>query len=256
MKKINFFVLLVLLCPAFDGFAANFSAFEVPKLTGRINDHAGILNSSEESQLESVLRNTEAKTSSQIVLLTIPSLEEENLEDYSIRVVEKWQIGQKEYDNGALLLIALAEKKVRIEVGYGLEHILTDLKSDYIIRNLIVSEFKRGDFYKGISNGLLAMSGLISGEFEITDEELAQYQRVRRKSKKVQIPFGLIIFVIMMLLGSSRRRGRRGSLLPMIFLGSMLGGSGRSSGGSSFGGFGGFSGGGGSFGGGGASGGW
>ena len=227
---------------------------DVPKLKGRINDYAGILNSSEESQLESVLRNMQAKTSSQVVLLTIPSLEGENLEDYSIRVVEKWQIGQKEYDNGALLLIALAEKKVRIEVGYGLEHILTDLKSDYIIRNLIVSEFKRGSFYKGISNGLLAMTGLISKEFEISDEELAEFQKTKRKSKTTQIPFGLIIFVIMILLGSSRRRGRRGSLLPMIFLGSMLGGSGRSGGG--FGGFGGFSGGGGSFGGGGASGGW
>lgn len=252
MIKKNLLVLFVL-------FVANsFSAFalEVPKLEGRINDYAGILNSSEESQLESILRNTEVKTSSQVVLLTIPTLEGENLEDYSIRVVEKWQIGQKEFDNGALLLVALAEKKVRIEVGYGLEHILTDLKSDYIIRNLIVSEFKRGSFFNGISNGLLAMSGLITEEFVISDEDLAKYQQTKKKSKKAQIPFGLIIFVIMMLLGSSRRRGRRGSLLPMIFLGSMLGGSGRSSGGSGFGGFGGFSGGGGSFGGGGASGGW
>jgi len=252
MKNIKLFVLLVLFV------VLSLSAFtlDVPKLKGRINDYAGILNSSEESQLESVLRNTEAKTSSQVVLLTIPSLEGENLEDYSIRVVEKWQIGQKEYDNGALLLVALAEKKVRIEVGYGLEHILTDLKSDYIIRNLIVTEFKRGSFYKGISNGLLAMTGLISKDFVISDEELAKYQKTRKKSKPTQIPFGLIIFVIMMLLGSSRRRGRRGGLLPMIFLGSMLGGSGRSSSGSGFGGFGGFSGGGGSFGGGGASGGW
>ena len=119
MKNIKLFVLFVL-------FVANYFpvfALDVPKLKGRINDYAGILNSSEESQLESVLRKTEAKTSSQVVLLTIPSLEGENLEDYSIRVVEKWQIGQKEYDNGALLLVALAEKKVRIEVGYGLEHI-------------------------------------------------------------------------------------------------------------------------------------
>jgi len=229
-------------------------SLEVPRLKGRINDYANVLVSGDEANLENMLRHTEKNTSSQVVLLTIPSLEGETLETYSLKVAEAWQIGQEESDNGLLLLIAVQEKKIRIEVGYGLEHVITDAKSGYIIRNYIVPEFQKGNFYQGIADGLLITSQIINQEFDISDEELAKFQKDQKKGKKTQIPVGFLIFLFMMFFGGLGRR-RRGGLLPLLFLGSMMGGgrSGRSSG---FGGFGGFSGGGGGFGGGGASGGW
>ena len=247
MKKLLLLILLVILvCQIFS--------LNVPKLKGRINDYAGILSSRQQAELESFLASQEAKTSSQIAVLIVSTLNGENLEDYSLKVAEKWKLGQKGFDNGVLLLIALSEKKIRIEVGYGLEHILTDAKSGYIIRNIIVPEFKKGNFYQGILKGLEAIGGLITNEFEITPEQLAKYRESQKKSSVASLPFGLIIFIFFLIISSSRRH-RRGGLLPMIFLGSMLGGRGGRSG-SDFGGFGGFSGGGGGFGGGGASGGW
>ncbi|MBC8415932.1 MAG: TPM domain-containing protein [Candidatus Cloacimonetes bacterium] len=230
-------------------------ALEVPRLKSMVNDYGDVLSSREEMQLEQLLRDAQAKTSSQIVLLTIKSLQNENLEDYSLRVADKWKLGQKELDNGVLLLVAMQEKKIRIEVGYGLESVLTDIKCGYIIRNFIVPEFKKGNFSQGIANGLLAVTGLITNEFEITEEQLAKYQQQQKKGNNSQLPIGFIVFIIMMILMSFGRRGR-GGLFTALFLGSMLSGGrgGRSSG--FGGGFGGFSGGGGGFGGGGASGGW
>ncbi len=230
-------------------------SLDVPKLKSAVNDYANIINSKDEEKLEALLRDVEAKTSSQVALLTISSLQGENLEDYSLRVAQTWKLGQKEYDNGVLLLVALNEKKIRIEVGYGLESIITDAKSGYIIRNYMVPGFKKGDFTGGITNGLLAISGLVTENFEITDEELAKYNQQQKAGKRKQIPFGLIIFLFMFVFGGLGRR--RGGLFTALFLGSMLSGGGRSRGSSGFGGgFGGFSGGGGGFGGGGASGGW
>ncbi len=196
-----------------------------------------------------------------MVLLTIKSLEGENLEDYSMRVVDNWKIGQKEYDNGALLLIALAERKIRIEVGYGLESSLTDLKSGYIIRNAITPEFKKGNYSGGIAKGLANITGIINKQIDISDEELARYQKSQGKANTGNLPFSfiVIVFVIIMnllgrIFGSGRRR-RGGGFMSLLLLSSMMGGS-RGGGFSSGGGFGGFSGGGGGFGGGGASGGW
>jgi uncharacterized protein len=228
-------------------------ALEVPKLVGRVNDYAGIFNENQKNMLENMLQETENKTSSQVVLLTIKSLEGDSLEDFSIRVVDKWQIGQKEFNNGALFLVTLAEKKIRIEVGYGLEPIVTDLKSGYIIRQIIIPYFKKGDFYTGISQGLSAVTGLITKEFEITPEQLAKYQK-KTKRGKVHIPFVFIVFVIIVLLnifknGTRGGYGRGGG----IFYGGGFGGFG---GGGFSGGGGGFSGGGGGFGGGGSSGSW
>lgn len=248
MKKIIILSTLFLFC-----FSALFS-LDVPKLKARVNDNANIIGPNNEKQLEALLRDVEAKTSSQVALLTIKSLQGENLEDYAMRVTQSWQLGQKEFDNGVLMLVAMNEKKIRIEVGYGLESIITDAKSGYIIRNYIVPGFKKGDFTAGITGGLLAISGLITEEFEITDKELAKYNKQQKSGKRKQIPFGLIVLLFMFIFGGLGRR--RGGLFTALFLGSMLGG-GRSRGGSGFGsGFGGFSGGGGGFGGGGASGGW
>lgn len=248
MKKITLISILFIFT------VSTLFSLDVPKLKSAVNDYAGIINSKDEQKLEALLRDVQTKTSSQVALLTISSLQGENLEDYSLRVAQSWKLGQNEFDNGVLLLVALSEKKIRIEVGYGLESIITDAKSGYIIRNYIVPGFKKGNYTGGITNGLLAISGLVTKEFEITDEQLAKYDQQKKRGKQKQIPFGLIIFLFMFIFGGLGRGRRRGGLFTALFLGSMLSG-GRSS--SNFGGgFGGFSGGGGGFGGGGASGGW
>jgi len=245
-KTIIIFALILLISQVF--------ALKVPKLKGHVNDYANVLSSSEENHLENYLSNFEATSTVQIALLTIKSLQGENLEDYSMRVADAWKLGNKEKDNGVLLLISMQDKKLRLEVGYGLESSLTDAKSGYIIRNFIVPGFKSGSYFNGILAGMDAITGVISDQLVITDEQIAQSQR-KQARKSPQIPFGLIMFILMFVFGGLGRR-RRGGLFTALFLGSMLGGGRHQGGSSGFGGFGGFSGGGGGFGGGGASGGW
>jgi uncharacterized protein len=119
-----------------------------------------------ERLLEATLQRFEEAESTQLVVLTIPTLAGDALEDFSIRVAEQWKIGRKERDNGAILVVAKAERKLRIEVGYGLEGRLTDAVSGRIIRNVIVPEFKAGRFEQGIVNGVNAMIQVVQGEFE------------------------------------------------------------------------------------------
>jgi len=225
---------------------------EIPTFKNRVNDYAGILSADQEANLESLLIDTENKTSSQVVLMTLRSLEGENLEDFAIRTAEKNKVGQKEFDNGVLMLVVSGDRKIRIEAGYGLESIITDLKSGYIIREIIIPYFKKNDYYGGINRGLAAITGLISKEFDITPEQLARYEKKGGRKKGGHFPFAVIVFIIIVLVNMFRGgRGGRGRGGGVYFGGGGFGGG--SSGG--FGG-GGFSGGGGSFGGGGASGSW
>lgn len=144
------------------------AALDVPPLTGHINDRAGMLSAPTKQQLESSLAAFEAQDSTQIVVLTISSLEGDSLEDYALRVAEQWQIGQKGQDNGALLLVAKNDRKLRIEVGYGLEGKLTDLTAGRIIRDIIGPQFKNGNFDQGIINGVSAIMAVAKGEFTAT----------------------------------------------------------------------------------------
>lgn len=142
------------------------ASLEVPPLKARVNDHAGLLAAGTRNLLEEQLRQLEAEDSTQVVVLTIPSLQGENLESFSLKVAETWGIGQKEADNGALLLVAVNDRKVRIEVGYGLEGVLTDLASGRIIRNIIIPQFKQGNFDAGVINGVAAIIGTVKGEYD------------------------------------------------------------------------------------------
>jgi uncharacterized protein len=233
-------------------------ALDVPELKSMVNDTAGVLEPNQKEYLETILKNTENKSSCQVVVLIIESLQGENLEEFSLKVAEQGKIGQKKLDNGVLVLVALAEKKIRIEVGYGLEPILTDAKCGYIIRKLFVPQFEKGKYFDGLHDGLQAVTGLITKEYEITPEDLAKFQKEQKKNKAPHLPLGAIVFFVILFLGFIKRGGRGGGLgnaASAVLWGSMMSGSGRSSG-SSFGGGGGFSGGGGSFGGGGSSGSW
>ena len=148
-------VAVLLLLPAGGPVAA--LALSVPPLTGRVNDTAGVLSPGTVQALEQSLEGLEREESTQIVVLTVPGLEGASLEEYALRVVEVWQPGQKGRDNGALLLIAIADRKIRIEVGYGLEGTLTDALAGRIIRNVIAPNFKRGDYDRGVVDGVAAM---------------------------------------------------------------------------------------------------
>ncbi len=157
MKKILFLFLLISL-PA--------HALDVPPLEGRINDRAHILSTETITQLTQKLADFEAKTSNQIAVLTIPSLEGEVLEEYSLRVVSTWKLGQADKDNGVLLLIAKSDRKIRIEVGYGLEADLTDFRCQQIIRNEITPEFRNQNFDQGITKGLTAIMNTIQHSYQ------------------------------------------------------------------------------------------
>ena len=141
-------------------------AAEVPFLAGRVNDVAGILSNSTHAELESLLKAHEDSTSNQVAVLIIPSLEGESLEEFSIRVAETWKLGQKGKDNGVLLLVAKNDRKVRIEVGRGLEGDLTDQICGMIIRHEILPRFRDGDFDAGVRAGVLAILEAIKGSYK------------------------------------------------------------------------------------------
>ena len=144
--------------------AAAAAALEVPYLGGRVNDLAGMLSDGFESRLESRLEQLERDTDAQLVVLTIPSLEGDPIEDFSMRAAETWKLGHEGVDNGVLLVIARDERLVRIEVGYGLEGALTDADSGRIIRGLMTPRFRSGDFDGGVDAAVDAIDARVRGE--------------------------------------------------------------------------------------------
>lgn len=165
------------------------AARDVPQLRGYVNDYAELLSPTAVQRLEQLLADLERSDSTQIVVLTVPSLEGDSLEEFSIRVADAWRIGQKGTDNGAILLVTKTERKVRIEVGRGLEGRLTDLVSGRIIRGEIAPYFKRGDFDAGVFAGVTAMAAAVRGEYTATPRDL-------KEGKKSAPPImGLLIFV-------------------------------------------------------------
>jgi len=144
--------------------ATGISALEVPYLAGRVNDQANLLDDGFKGQLEERLRLLEEETGAQVAVLTIPSLEGDPLEDFSMRVVDTWKLGRADADNGVLILIARDERRMRIEVGYGLEGALTDAQSGRIIDHLMAPRFREGDFNGGIGAAVEAVSSAIRGE--------------------------------------------------------------------------------------------
>ncbi len=163
-KEVRSFLVPMVLILALQSAAAR--GLQVPKLEARVTDLAGVLTPEQAGSLESKLKQFETSDSTQIAVLIIPSLEGEELADYSVRVASAWRLGQKGRDNGALLLIAMKERKVRIEVGYGLEPKLTDALSRRIIENEIVPNFRRGDFYQGVDEGVSAIIEAVRGMYQ------------------------------------------------------------------------------------------
>ncbi len=212
-----------------------------PSLTGRVVDNAQLLTPQAKQALETQLKDYEQASTNQVVVLTLPSLNGYEIDDYGYQLGRHWQIGQKDKNNGVILIVAQTERKVRIEVGYGLEPILTDLLANQIIQTVILPSFKQDQYQKGIVEGTQTILDVLGGK------KLKQ----KTQSEPEDDWVGLIFFIIICLLFI-----RNPGLAYLISSGSgqRFGGGGSSGGSSSSGG--GFSGGGGSFGGGGSSGSW
>ena len=223
---------------------------EFPKLSGRVVDTAELISASAEQRIIAQLAAQEQRTGNQLVVVTLPELQGYDIADYGYQLGRYWGIGEKDKNNGALLIIAMKEKKMRIEVGYGLEGQLTDARSAQIIQQILTPAFKAGDFDGGVSRAVEAMILIIDGKAPA----IAKKQTATKKSPPA-LGGLLFILIIFMMMGGGRGRG---GLLGGLLLGSALGRSGGYGGGFGGGGFGGggFGGGGGGFGGGGASGGW
>jgi uncharacterized protein len=232
-----------------------------PSLSGRVVDEAGIINSESRARIEAKLQQLEEKTTTQAVVVTLKSLRGYDISDYGYRLGRHWGIGRAGKNNGALMIVAPTERRVRIEVGYGLEGTMTDAISRLIIENAILPRFRAGDFTGGIERGVDDMVQVLSGDAEDFKRRAAE-QRGRPDTSQGIGSFGLVLLVLFLwlLFFIRRRRGqayaartRPGS----VWLPPVGGWGGRGSpGGWSSGSGGGFSGGGGSFGGGGASGSW
>src|SRR5215813_10673964 len=160
MKAARAVVLALLLGWMFPAFAL----VAVPPLTGRVVDQTGTLSSGDIAQLTQKLADLQTRKGSQIAVLIVPTTDGEPIEQFALRVAEAWKIGRKKIDDGALLVIAKNDRRLRIEVGYGLEGALTDIASRRIIDEVIVPRFKTGDFAGGVSEGLSRMIGVIDGE--------------------------------------------------------------------------------------------
>lgn len=251
----------------------------VPPLTARVTDLTGTLTAEQKAALEQRLQAFEAKKGSQIAVLLVASTEPESIEQYSMRVAEQWKLGRKGVDDGALLLIAKDDRTLRIEVGYGLEGVLTDISSKRIVSDIIVPHLKNGDFYQGIDAGIDRMMRLIDGEPLPAPAPQENWEGDVGNLLPGAIIGGLIGGQLLRglfgaLLGSLTTFGLvtgilwlvMGTLLPAALIGVFVTvfsfanfrgggvGGGGFRGGGGFGGGGGFSGGGGGFGGGGASG--
>jgi uncharacterized protein len=240
-------------------------ALDFPALTGRVVDEAFILDRAQVDELTGKLAALETKTTDQLVVATVRSLRGTTVEDYANRLFREWKLGQKDKNNGVLLLVAPSERKVRIEVGYGLEGTLTDAVARFIIETSILPRFRSNDTPGGIRRGVDDIILVLTGAAPEW-KQLAETRAARQPQPASDIPWAalvvlaLVIFLLLYLTiqnSLGRNTGRRSSASSSSWDSSSWGGSGWSGGGFSGGGdSGGFSGGGGSSGGGGASGSW
>jgi uncharacterized protein len=233
-----------------------------PALTGRVVDDANLLSQADREQLDADLKALEDKSSDQLVVVTLPSLQNFSIEDFGYQLGRHWGIGTKQLNNGVLLIVAPNERKVRIEVGRGLEPILTDALSKVIIETSILPRFRAGDFAGGIKYGVRDLRLALTGDTaELEQRAKARHDADNPATDWLVVAFWVLIilwFVWVMWRSTQQQQGARGGRSGPIFLpgpgwGGGSGGGDWDGGGS---GGGGFSGGGGSFGGGGASGGW
>ena len=232
--------LVLMVVAALAWLAMPATAQEFPKLTGRVVDEAHLLQPSQVAALDAKLAALEQQSQRQLVVVTLPSLQGYEIEDYGYRLGRAWAIGDKGRNDGALLIVAPNERKVRIEVGYGLEGIITDALSSVIIQREIVPRFKQGDYAGGID----AATDQLVAQLRLPDDEArkvaASAAQKQQKANEPKFDFGTLVFLVIFFLffvlpflramrGGGRRYGRSPGV--MIFPTGGWGGGSRSSGG-------------------------
>jgi len=247
-----FLLAALVFCSGVAAQAPGSGAMQLPELSGRVVDQAEMVGTQTEARLTQMLAAHEQATGEQVVVVTVPDLQGRSIEEFGVELGRAWGIGEADEDTGALLIVARDDRKIRIEVGYGLEGRLTDAQSAAIINSIITPAFRAGNFEQGIAEGSAAMVQVLGGD------PLLAANDPRAGTRDDEPPGGLfviLLFVVLSLIrGAFGGRGGRGGgrgLGSAVLAGALLGGMGRGGGGG-----GGFGGGGGGFGGGGASGGW
>jgi uncharacterized protein len=261
IRRLSAILIVLAFAGALFGARATAADPTFPPLTGRVVDAAHILSPSTQTDVTGKLAALEQKTGDQVVVVTLPSLQGYEIADYGYRLGRAWGIGQKGKNNGALLIVAPNEHKARIEVGYGLEGVLTDALTSVILQNAVLPQFRAGDYDGGVQAGVAA----IIGQLDLDPADAAAKAKVAEQQQaqaapSPKIPAVVVIIVVFLIFSLLFRRG--GWWLPFLFMGGGggyrggYGGGGFGGGSFGGGGGGGFSGGGGSFGGGGSSGSW
>lgn len=229
-------------------FAVQGWSFEVPRLVGPVIDQAGMLRVRDEAEIENLLRQVQAQGLAQIQVLTVPNLQGETIEQASIQIVDKWKLGTEKGDNGILILVSRDDRKVRIEVGQGLEGTIPDITAKRIVSDVMIPFFRQGEFSQGILAGALAVVQSVDPNAQAKSD---QYVEIVPRKRGLSIPSILFIGICILVVimggiggGGNRLRGLRGGRYGGGYGGGFGGGGG------------GWSGGGGGFSGGGASGGW
>ena len=257
-------VLVLAFVPAPAAFADD---IKFPVLTGRVVDDAHMLSDEQKATLTAQLKALEEKNGRQLVVVTLPSLQGQEISDFGYQLGRKWGIGQKGENNGVLFIIAPSERKVRIEIGYGLEPVITDALSSQILQTAVLPKFRAGDMPGGIMDGTTALTEQLGLDDATAHARVVQAEQAPRPSHRSGgNPIGALftLMIVFFAISSIFRRGRNGGVgwfWPLLFLLSLgRGGRGGDDWGGGGGGFGGgddnFGGGGGSFGGGGSSGSW
>jgi uncharacterized protein len=216
MNAARAFLLALLLCWASIAFAD----VAVPPLSGRVVDNTGTLSSGDIASLTQTLQNLEARKGSQVAVLIVPTTAPESIEQYSIRVAEAWKIGRRKVDDGALVVVAKDDRKLRIEVGYGLEGALNDATAKRIIDEVITPKFRSGDFAGGIFAGVYRIIAVIDGEKLPAPE--ARRQQDSGLLSHVD-PLNPIFIFILFIVGAALR-STFGRLIGGIAIGSIVGG--------------------------------
>lgn len=193
LKKFLFYFLAV----CFFMQIASSHALTIPQLQSRVTDLAGVLNDQTKWDLQTTLKQHEQATNHQVAVLIIPSLQGENLEDYSMRVASAWKLGQANHDNGVLLLVALNDRKLRIEVGYGLESILTDAIASHIIQNDIVPHFKNKKYDQGIVTGVQSIVSVLNHKYDTS--QVSEHDLEETFAIVMAVIGGSIAFLVFMM---------------------------------------------------------
>lgn len=198
-----------------------FAQGDFPKPTGRVNDFAGVLDASVEAEIDQLLADLERKTTSEVAVAVVTSLDGMSVEEYANRMFKAWGVGQAKEDNGVLVLVAPTEREMRIEVGYGLEGVLPDGLAGQIIREQFTPRFRDDDYPGGIRDGVRRVVEVVERHQVLTPEVLAQFNESSSDTPAVIIPFlGLFVAIGFFMIGGGIRNK---AVFPMLF-GGMFGG--------------------------------